>query len=92
MLDFLCSAQKELAGITRGEQREKELENLINEAKAEAVEKAADLTKSRKIASEKLEKAVGAELEFLNMPGVKFLSLIHISGRRHFLKWTFCCR
>ena len=73
MLDFLCSAQKELAGITRGEQRERELENLINEAKAEAVEKAADLTKSRKIASEKLEKAVGAELEFLNMPGVKFL-------------------
>ena len=73
MLDFLCSAQKELAGITRGEQREKELENLINEAKAEAVERAADLTKSRKIASEKLEKAVGAELEFLNMPGVKFL-------------------
>ena len=37
------------------------------------MEKAADLTKSRKAASEKLEKAVGAELEFLNMPGVKFL-------------------
>ena len=73
MLDFLRSAKKELAGITRGEQRERELENLINEAKAEAVEKAADLTKSRKVASEKLEKAVGAELEFLNMPGVKFL-------------------
>lgn len=48
MLDFLCSAQKELAGITRGEQRKKELENFINEAKAEAVEKAADLTKAEK--------------------------------------------
>lgn len=80
MLEFLENAGTELSKITRSEQREKELEKEINDLKLEAVERAQRLTESRRAAADRLEKAVGEELEFLNMPGVTFVVDIKQTG------------
>lgn len=80
MLEFLENAETELSKITRSEQREKELEKEINDLKLEAVERAQRLTESRRAAADRLEKAVGEELEFLNMPGVTFVVDIKQTG------------
>lgn len=80
MLEFLENARTELSKITRSEQREKELEKEINDLKLEAVERAQRLTASRRAAADRLEKAVGEELEFLNMPGVTFVVDIKQTG------------
>ena len=73
MLKYLEKAKEELDNIAFSEEKVKELQQQEKLA-FEETEKAADkLSESRKSAGEKLSSAICSELEFLDMPNVRFV-------------------
>lgn len=73
MLEYLEKAKTELDNIAFSEEKVKELQKQEKEALAEAEAAAKKLTESRKTAGEKLSEAICSELEFLDMPNVRFV-------------------
>lgn len=73
MLEYLEKARAELDNIAFSEKRVKELQKQEKEALAETETAACKLTESRKTAGEKLSNAICSELEFLDMPNVRFV-------------------
>lgn len=73
MLEYLEKARAELDNIAFSEERVKELQKQEKEAFAETETAACKLTESRKTAGEKLSNAICSELEFLDMPNVRFV-------------------
>lgn len=73
MLEYLEKARAELDNIAFFEERVKELQKQEKEALAETETAACKLTESRKTAGEKLSNAICSELEFLDMPNVRFV-------------------
>lgn len=73
MLKFLDEAREELDNIAFSEEKVTRLREQEKEAFAEAQSAAEKLTESRKAAGEKLSKAICSELEFLDMPNVRFI-------------------
>lgn len=73
MLEYLEKARAELDNIAFSEERVKELQKQEKEALAETETAACKLTESRKAAGEKLSNAICLELEFLDMPNVRFV-------------------
>lgn len=73
MLEYLEKARAELDNIAFSEERVKELQKQEKEALAETETVACKLTESRKTAGEKLSNAICSELEFLDMPNVRFV-------------------
>lgn len=80
MLDYLAKAREELDSIAFSEEKVKELQKQEKTALAEAEAAADRLTESRKNAGEKLSKAICSELEFLDMPNVRFVANIEDIG------------
>ena len=80
MLDYLAKAREELDSIAFSEEKVKELQKQEKTALAEAEAAADRLTESRKTAGEKLSKAICSELEFLDMPNVRFVAKIEDIG------------
>lgn len=80
MLDYLARAREELDSIAFSEENVKELQKQEKTALAEAEAAADRLTESRKTAGEKLSKAICSELEFLDMPNVRFVANIEDIG------------
>lgn len=80
MLDYLAKAREELDSIAFSEEKVKELQKQEKSALAEAEAAADRLTESRKTAGEKLSKAICSELEFLDMPNVRFVANIEDIG------------
>lgn len=80
MLDYLARAREELDSIAFSEEKVKELQKQEKTALAEAEAAADRLTESRKNAGEKLSKAICSELEFLDMPNVRFVANIEDIG------------
>lgn len=72
MLEYLEKAREELDNIAFSEEKVKELQKQEREALAEAESAAQRLTESRKTAGKKLSNAICSELEFLDMPNVRF--------------------
>ena len=73
MLEYLEKARAELDNIGFSEERVKELQKQEKEALAETETAACKLIESRKTAGEKLSNAICSELEFLDMPNVRFV-------------------
>lgn len=73
MLEYLEKAKTELDNIAFSEEKVKELQKQEKEALAETEAAAKKLTESRKAAGEKLNEAICSELEFLDMPNVRFV-------------------
>lgn len=73
MLEYLEKAKTELDNIASSEEKVKELQKQEKEALAETEAAAKKLTESRKAAGEKLSEAICSELEFLDMPNVRFV-------------------
>lgn len=73
MLEYLEKAKTELDNIAFSEEKVKELQKQEEEALAETEAAAKKLTESRKTAGEKLSEAICSELEFLDMPNVRFV-------------------
>ena len=73
MLEYLEKARAELDNIAFSEERVKELQKQEKEAFAETETAACKLTESRKTAGEKLSNEICSELEFLDMPNVRFV-------------------
>lgn len=73
MLEYLEKARAELDNIAFSEERVKELQKQEKEVLAETETAACKLTESRKTAGEKLSNAICSELEFLDMPNVRFV-------------------
>ncbi len=73
MLEYLEKAKAELDNIAFSEEKVKELQKQEKEALAETEAAAQRLTESRKTAGEKLSNAICSELEFLDMPNVRFV-------------------
>lgn len=73
MLEYLEKARAELDNIAFSEERVKELQKQEKKALAETETAACKLTESRKTAGEKLSNAICSELEFLDMPNVRFV-------------------
>lgn len=73
MLEYLANAKEELDNIAFSEKKLKELQQQEKQAAFETEKAAIALTQSRRDAGEKLSKAICAELEFLDMPNVKFV-------------------
>ena len=73
MLEYLEKAKTELDNIAFSEEKVKELQKQEKEALAETEAAAKKLTESRKTAGEKLSEAICFELEFLDMPNVRFV-------------------
>ena len=73
MLEYLEKAKTELDNIAFSEEKVKELQKQEKEALAETEAAAKKLTESRKTAGEKLSEAICSELEFLDMPNVRFV-------------------
>jgi len=73
MLEYLEKARAELDNIAFSEERVKELQKQEKETLAETETAACKLTESRKTAGEKLSNAICSELEFLDMPNVRFV-------------------
>lgn len=73
MLEYLEKARAELDNIAFSEERVKELQKQEKEALAETETAACKLTESRKTAGQKLSNAICSELEFLDMPNVRFV-------------------
>lgn len=73
MLEYLEKARAELDNIVFSEERVKELQKQEKEALVETETAACKLTESRKTAGEKLSNAICSELEFLDMPNVRFV-------------------
>ncbi len=80
MLSFLENAKNELKNITFSDKRASELETELEKAKEQLIKTGEALTKSRKLAAEKLSKNVCHVLNYLNMSGVVFVTDIS-SGR-----------
>ncbi|MDD7614973.1 MAG: DNA repair protein RecN [Clostridiaceae bacterium] len=80
MLDYLARAREELDSIAFSEEKVRELQKQEKTALAEAEAAAERLTESRKTAGEKLSKAICSELEFLDMPNVRFVAKIEDIG------------
>ena len=80
MLDYLAKAREELDSIAFSEEKVRELQKQEKSALAEAEAAADRLTESRKTAGEKLSKAICSELEFLDMPNVRFVANIEDIG------------
>ena len=80
MLDYLARAREELDSIAFSEEKVRELQKQEKTALAEAEAAADRLTESRKTAGEKLSKAICSELEFLDMPNVRFVAKIEDIG------------
>ena len=80
MLDYLAKAREELDSIAFSEEKVRELQKQEKTALAEAEAAADRLTESRKTAGEKLSKAICSELEFLDMPNVRFVANIEDIG------------
>lgn len=74
ILSFFEEAKKELDTITFSEERLQQLGEALEKQQAITEEKAAVLTGTRKTAGEKLAAAVEAELRYLDMPHVRFLT------------------
>ncbi len=72
MLDFLNSAKEERNKIALSDERVAELDRLVTQTKNEVRTLAQQLTESRERAAREFEKGVTAQLEFLDMPSVKF--------------------
>lgn len=73
MLEYLEKARVELDNIAFSEERVKELQKQEKEALVETETAACKLTESRKTAGEKLSNTICSELEFLDMPNVRFV-------------------
>lgn len=73
MLEYLEKAKTELDNIAFSEEKVKELQKQEKEALAETEAAAKKLTEARKAAGEKLSEAICSELEFLDMPNVRFV-------------------
>ena len=73
MLEYLAKAREELESIAFSEEKVRELQKQEKTALVEAEAAADRLTESRKIAGEKLSRAICSELEFLDMPNVRFV-------------------
>lgn len=73
MLEYLEKARSELESIAFSEEKVKELQKQEANALAETETAAQRLTESRKAAGEKLSRAICSELEFLDMPNVRFV-------------------
>ena len=80
MLEYLAKAREELDSIAFSEEKVRELQKQEKTALAEAEAAADRLTESRKTAGEKLSKAICSELEFLDMPNVRFVAKIEDIG------------
>ena len=72
MLAFLDSARKEREKIALSDERVRELDGLVAETKAEVRALAEQLTASREAAAREFERDVTEQLEFLDMPSVRF--------------------
>ncbi len=70
---LLESAKAQQLDLNQYDQRKQELEEALDGAKERLIDAAALLTESRKTAGEAFAQAVCRELEFLNMPGVRFV-------------------
>ena len=73
MLEYLAKAREELESIAFSEEKVMELQKQEKTALVEAEAAADRLTESRKTAGEKLSRAICSELEFLDMPNVRFV-------------------
>ena len=73
MLEYLAKAREELESIAFSEENVRELQKQEKTALVEAEAAADRLTESRKTAGEKLSRAICSELEFLDMPNVRFV-------------------
>ncbi len=73
MLEYLENAKAELDNIVFSEEKVKELQAQEKAALAETSAAAERLTESRKAAGESLSNAICSELEFLDMPNVRFV-------------------
>lgn len=73
MLEYLAKAREELESIAFSEEKVRELQKQEKTALVEAEAAADRLTESRKTAGEKLSRAICSELEFLDMPNVRFV-------------------
>ncbi len=73
MLEYLEKAREELDNIAFSEEKVKELQKQERETLTEAESAAQRLTESRKTAGKKLSNAICSELEFLDMPNVRFV-------------------
>ena len=73
MLEYLAKAREELESISFSEEKVRELQKQEKTALVETEAAADRLTKSRKTAGEKLSRAICSELEFLDMPNVRFV-------------------
>lgn len=73
MLEYLENAKAELDNIAFSEEKVKELQAQEKAALAETSAAAERLTESRKAAGESLSNAICSELEFLDMPNVRFV-------------------
>ena len=80
MLTFLENAKNELESIAFSDKRVLELSDKLDEATRALIEKGKKLTESRKKAAEKFGGDVCTVLEYLNMPGVEFVTQIE-TGR-----------
>lgn len=72
MLQYLESCKRELDDIEYASERVEKLDRRLKEAKASALEAGEKLTVSRKKRGRELEARIIAELEHLNMKGVRF--------------------
>lgn len=73
MLEYLEKARGELESIAFSEEKVKELQKQEAKALAETEAAAQRLTESRRASGEKLSGAICTELEFLDMPNVRFV-------------------
>jgi DNA repair protein RecN (Recombination protein N) len=80
MLEYLSNAQKELESIAFSAEKVQELQKQEKAALADAEKAAAILTESRKSAGEKLSGLICSELEFLDMPNVRFVVQCNDTG------------
>ena len=80
MLEYLAKAREELDSIAFSEEKVRELQKQEKTALAEAEAAADRLTESRKTAGEALSRAICSELEFLDMPNVRFVANIEDIG------------
>ena len=69
---YCMELKTKLDSIKKADARITELNDVIKKAKAEALEKAAALTASRKEASKKLSEAILSELKYLDLKKVRF--------------------
>lgn len=74
MLEFLEKCRKELHSIEFADEEKAQLEQEYEQEKKQAISLAKKLSEKRKESAESFVKMVKQELEFLNMPGIEFLT------------------